>query len=61
MGIIIIHYTGVYRVGALLPKYNCEAPITGVYGGVPSAVRGRASGQRGRAPVKLKHFWLLDV
>jgi len=37
------------------PKYNCEVPITGVWGrpGAESLVK--VSG--GKAPLKLKHFW----
>jgi len=39
-------------------------PITGVWGGAPSGVQGQSpwlGGQGGKAPLKLKHFWLLDV
>jgi len=39
-------------------------PITGVWGGAPSEVQGQSRyswGQGGKAPLKLKHFLLLNV
>jgi len=37
-------------------------PVVGVYGQIPQRGLGRAPDQRtgGKAPLKLKHFWLLD-
>ena len=36
-------------------------PIMGVWDRAPSGSRGRARGQGGKAPLKLKAFWSLDV
>jgi len=45
------------------PKYNCEAPSLVSGSGDPAGSRGRAPGQgvSRQTPLKLKHFWLLDV
>ena len=36
-------------------------PMTGVWGGAPAGSRGRAPGRGVKAPLKLKHFLLLNV
>ena len=46
------------------PMASAVAPITGIWGQSPSGNQGQSpwsKGQRSEAPLKLKHFWLLDV